>query len=134
MSDATQNVPAANEVPLSEAPNVASDSSEYKALKAEESAAEQAVDVRDQKFRVAAQLPGIILLDLGLASDPSATQGEQLRAMRQFLHAAIHPEDVGIFEHFLRTAQPVIEMEELNVVVEKLITMVAGRPTESPSA
>lgn len=106
----------------------------YKALKTEEEAKKsgeaQVVEVRDREFKVTESLPGIILLNLGLASDPSATQGEQLRAVRQFLHAAIHPDEVDSFEVYLRSAQPAIEMEELNKIVEKLVTEVAGRPSE----
>lgn len=101
----------------------------YEALKneAEESAT---VEVRDQTFKVVANLPGIVLLDLGVASDPSATQGEQLRALREFLKAAIDSSDQGRFENFLRTAQPTIYIDELNEIVEKLLGVIGGRPTE----
>lgn len=102
----------------------------YQALKAEAGEGARTIGVRDREFRVAEQLPGIVLLDLGLAADPNATQGEQLRALRQFLHAAIHEDDVDTFEVYLRTARPVIEFEELNGYVEKLVEMTAGRPTE----
>jgi len=98
-------------------------------IRAEEEIKPRSIEVRDQNFKTAERLPGIVLLDLGLASDPEATQGEQLRAMRQFLQAAIHPDDIARFEVYLRRAQPVIEMEELNKVIETLITEVAGRPT-----
>lgn len=107
----------------------------YKALKEEQAPPKEGrhIPVRDREFRIADQLPGIILLDLGLASDPAATQGEQLRAMRQFLVAAIHEDDSASFEVYLRTARPVIEIDELNSIIEKLVEEVAGRPTESPS-
>ena len=105
---------------------------DYKAQKVEAGVADKVptIAVRDKEFRVAAELPGIVLLDLGLASDPNSTQGEQLRAVRQFLHAAIHEEDVDAFEVLLRTARPVIQMEELNKLVEKLVEQTAGRPTD----
>jgi len=132
---ATTAEPAANEVPVAEAPDSQASADGYKALKVEQADdGSVSVTVRDKTFRVVSQLPGIVMLDLGLASDPAATQGEQLRAIRQFLHATIHSADVASFEHHLRTAQPVIEMDELNKLVEELITTVAGRPTESPSA
>jgi hypothetical protein len=107
----------------------------YKALKDEEAATVDGeelatVEVRDQTFKVVANLPGIVLLDLGVASDPSATQGEQLRALREFLKAAIAPDDLGRFEHHLRTAQPTIYIDELNKIVEKLLAVIGGRPTE----
>lgn len=105
---------------------------DYKAQKVEAGVADKTptIAVRDKEFRVASELPGIVLLDLGLASDPNSTQGEQLRAVRQFLHAAIHEEDVDAFEVLLRTARPVIQMEELNKLVEKLVEQTAGRPTD----
>ena len=130
---AQTSLPASQvEVEVQQAPAEPVDVEGYKALKAEEAgeAAIRTITVRDRDFRIVNSLPGIILLDLGLASDPNATQGEQLRAIRQFLHAAIHEDDVELFEVYLRTARPVIEMEELNKVVEKLITEVAGRPTD----
>ena len=128
---AAQTSAPVQEVPVSEAPDTPVNADEYRGLKAEQDVDNSPkIDVRDHSFRVVEQLPGIILLDLGLASDPSATQGEQLRAMRQFLHAAIHADDVAAFEHYLRTAQPVIEIDELNELVERLITLVAARPTE----
>lgn len=103
----------------------------YKAMKAEANDdGTTEVEIRDQTFRVVANLPGIVLLDLGVASDPSATQGEQLRALREFLKSAIVPEDLGRFEHFLRTAQPTIYIDELNKIVEKLLAVIGGRPTE----
>ena len=138
MSDPTQGVQtpeslAAGTEPVTEeapAENVTVDG--YKVLKNEADPEREGnyIPVRDKEFRVADSLPGIILLDLGLASDPNATQGEQLRAIRQFLHAAIHENDVEQFEVLLRNARPAIEMEELNKIVEKLVEDVAGRPTE----
>src|SRR5438552_2714376 len=104
----------------------------YEALKEEEKTAEEGhfTDVRDRKFRLVDELPGIIMLDLGLAADPSATTNEQAKATRQFLHAVIHPDDVVAFEHFLRTAKPVIDMEELGKIMENLLTEISGRPTK----
>lgn len=88
------------------------------------------VTVRDQKFRVVTNLPGIVLLDLGVAADPSATQAEQLRALREFIKAAVHADDAGKFENLLRTAQPIIDIGELNDIVADLLAVVGGRPTE----
>ena len=105
----------------------------YEALKAEESVEYDYLTVRDQKFRVADEIPGIVLLDLGLATDPAATQGEGLRAMRSYLNAAIHEDDVDRFNVYLRNARPVIDIDGLNKIVEELVTIIAGRPTKSPS-
>lgn len=115
----------AEEVP---AENLSSDG--YKALKAEESDEHTYQEVRDQKFRIADEIPGIVLLDLGLASDPNATQGEQLRAMRDYLNSAIHEDEIDRFNVYLRKARPVIDINELNKIIEELIEKVAGRPTK----
>lgn len=100
------------------------------ALKAEEAGGLQAFNVRDSEFHVVADLPGIVLLDMGVAADPSATSAEQLRAVRQFLKAAVPLEEQVAFEALLRNAQPVIKIDELNKVVEQLIGIVGGRPTQ----
>lgn len=121
-----------NEVPSNaeEAPPEVLSSDGFKALKAEEKDTNVYQDVRDQQFKISDEIPGIVLLDLGLASDPNATQGEQLRAMRDYLNAAIHEDDVDRFNVFLRKARPVIDINELNKVIEELIAKVVGRPTE----
>lgn len=128
--DAVNETNESEEVP---AEDVSADG--YKALKAE--AGDNQTDdskthipVRDQKFKIADEIPGIVLLDLGLATDPNATQGEQLRAMREYLTAAIHEDEVESFMVFLRKARPVIDITELNQIVEKLVELVAGRPTK----
>lgn len=119
---------AAPQAPAEAAPPL--DPSGYEALKAESEGTERTIPIRDQTFRVVAELPGIVLLDLGVAADPAATPAEQLRAVREFLKAAIVPDDQAAFERFLRTAQPIIKIDELNGIVEKMIEMVGGRPTE----
>lgn len=112
-------------------PAVATSTEGYEALKVEAVEEEgHYTDIRDKRFKLVDQLPGIIMLDLGLAADPSATTNEQARATRQFLHAVIHPDDVGAFEHFLRTAVPVIDMDELGKIMENLLTEISGRPTK----
>lgn len=100
------------------------------ALKVEEAGGLQEFTVRDSTFHVVADLPGIVLLDMGVAADPSATSAEQLRAVRQFLKAAVPVDEQGAFEALLRSAQPVIKIDELNKVVEQLIAIVGGRPTQ----
>lgn len=104
----------------------------YKAMKAETGPDSRLYEVpgRDRSFRVVDNLPGIVILDLGLAADPSATQTEQLRALREFIKCAIHPDDQAAFEVFLRNARPTIYIEELNQIVEGLLAVIGGRPTE----
>lgn len=127
MSDPSANQDGLN--PEGSAPVDPVTSQGYKALK-DEGIEGKKIEVRERDFRVAEEIPAIVLLDLGLASDPTATQGEQLRALRGFIHSAIHADDVDAFEHLLRTAAPAIGMDELNGYVEKLVEMTAGRPTD----
>lgn len=88
-------------------------------------------EVRDREFRAVAVLPGVVLLDLGLAADPKAGDFAQLRAIRSFLDVAVLPEDRQDFDLYLREATPAIEITELNKIVEKLISLISGsRPTE----
>ena len=109
-----------------DAPAEPAESGDYEGLKAEASGDHQPFTVRDREFRAVTQLPGIVLLDIGLASDPKSGDMEQLRAIKGFLKAAIWHEDQEEFDDYLRTAEPVILIGELNKIVEQLISMVSG--------
>jgi len=128
MSDTPPTEPSVEEVP---AEPVSIEG--YKALKAQESDAEDArpfTTVRDQVFHVTTELPAIVILDLGVASDPGSTTGEKLRALRQFLNSAIADDEIDGFNHLLRTAKPAILMDEMNEITEDLMTKVVAVPTE----
>jgi hypothetical protein len=108
----------------------------YKALKDQEGEKTEEADtrpfttVRDKVFHITTDLPAIIILDLGVASDPASSTGDKLRALRGFLNAAIVEDEVDGFNHLLRTAKPSILMDELNEITEDLMTKVVAVPTE----
>lgn len=130
-SSGVQTVTTAN-APTSE-PDVAvapTDGGDYEGLKAEAKGDWQPFNVREREFRAVTQLPGIVLLDIGLASDPKSGDMEQLRAIKGFLKSSIWHEDQEEFDTYLREADPPILIGELNKIVESLISKVSGnRPT-----
>ena len=108
--------------------------SELAAMKAEAGNAKgdkqaREVHLRDQSFGVHDELPGITLLDMGLAANPNATQWERLGAAREVLDVAIVAADRGRFKELLKYADPVIGMEELDGLISQLIEQFTGRPT-----
>jgi len=133
MSDASgvQTVTSAQQVAAEAAPAAQStDGGDYEGLKAEANADWQTFTVREREFRAVTQLPGIVLLDIGLAADPKSGDMEQLRAIKGFLKSAIWHEDQEAFDDYLREAEPAILIGELNKIVESLISLVSGnRPT-----
>lgn len=134
MSDTSgvQTVTTAQQVGNEEvaAPTQVVEGGDFEGLKAEASDKWQTFTVRDREFRAVTQLPGIVLLDIGLASDPKSGDMEQLRAIKGFLKSAIWHEDQDEFDTFLRESDPPILIGELNKIVEQLISMVSGnRPT-----
>lgn len=91
---------------------------------------DRTVFVRDEKYTVVEELPGIVLMDLGIASDPSATDGERLRGLKSFLDNALVDEDKARFERQLRTARdPVIGIKEIEDIIGQIAPKVTGRPT-----
>lgn len=131
MSDITPDAPAASEPEVAQPVDLAA----YQALRAQEEAGEAederlSVDIREKTFHVTTELPAIIILDLGVASDPASSTGNKLMALRNFLNAAIVDDEVDAFNHLLRTAKPPILMEELNGITEQLMAKVVAVPTE----
>lgn len=128
MSDVTPPTPPTEEVVPPEPVSLEG----YKALKAQEEVEDERLftEIREKKFHVTSDLPAIVILDLGVASDPSSTTGDKLRALRQFLNTAIVEDEVDAFNHLLRTAKPSILMDELNQITEDLMTKVVAVPTE----
>jgi len=134
MSDPSgvQTVTSAQQVPSQGGPPEVMETigGDYEGLKAEADAPWQTFTVREREFRAVNELPGIVLLDIGLASDPKSGDIEQIRAIHGFLKSAIWGEDQEEFDDYLRNADPPILINELNKIVENLISMVSGnRPT-----
>ncbi|HUW00728.1 MAG TPA: hypothetical protein VMW08_00110 [Acidimicrobiales bacterium] len=129
MADETTTDDAAKPEPK-KAKAKSSSASTVKAMKAEATGDEsRSVALRDQSFRVVDELPGITLLDLGLAADPEASDFDRIRAVRRVLDDAIVLGDRSRFKSLLRNAQPTIGMQELDGVISQLIELVTGSPT-----
>lgn len=90
---------------------------------------DRTVFVRDEKYTVVDELPGIVLMDLGIASDPAATDGERLRGLKSFLDSALVDADKPRFERQLRSARPVIGITEIEEIIGQIAPKVTGRPT-----
>lgn len=90
----------------------------------------KSVTVRGQTFRLVDELPGLLLMDLGVAGSGAASQEDTLMALRDFLRFGIVEEDRARFRHLLMTAKdPVIGVEDLNAIVTQMVPKVTGRPT-----
>jgi len=90
---------------------------------------ERKVDLRGEKFDVAEALPAIVLIDLGIGSDPASKPVEKLRALRQFIDHAIVKDQKDAFLNVLINADPPVEQEELNGLIEQIAPLVTGSPT-----
>jgi hypothetical protein len=110
----------------------ASASGQLDALEAEAAGTGDYITVRDQRFKLAAAIPAIVMLRMTAAGDSKTPPAKQMGAIVQFLHHAIDPEDRDEFEALLEDAEPVIEFEELNTILEQATEVIAARPTEQP--
>jgi hypothetical protein len=120
------SVPPATPVPPPVQP---ADTSDAYAAHLEALSPDRTVFVRDEKYTVVDELPGIVLMDLGIASDPAATDGERLRGLKSFLDSALVDEDKARFERQLRSARPVIGIKEIEDIIGQIAPKVTGRPT-----
>jgi hypothetical protein len=86
--------------------------------------------IRDRVFHLVPKLPGITLMKMGVAGDPSIGPARQMSAILDFLHVALVEDEREAFMHFLEhDAKPVIEVEELNELIGKMAEVFTGRPT-----
>lgn len=127
-------VHSADRVPVQPEVVSAGDVTRYEQLKTEATAAFddsfKRVKVRDRVFRVHDEVSGMLMLDLSLMSDRKTKDSEKVRILRNFLDGAIHVDDVDDFNDLLRYTQPVIDVNELMDIVQDVVVLVAGSPTE----
>lgn len=97
---------------------------------AEAAGEERDFPVQDRVFHLVPKLPGITLMKMGVAGDPTVGPARQMSAIMDFLSVAIVPDERAEFIHFLEyEADPVIEVEELNDLISKMAEVFTGRPT-----
>lgn len=119
--------------PVTPAPvegTVASASDQVDALAAEAADDGEFITVRDEKFRLAASIPAIVMLRMTAAGDVKTPPAKQMGAILQFLDHAIDADDRERFLALLEDADPVIGFEELNTILEEATEVIAARPTE----
>lgn len=111
---------------------VASPSDQIDALAAEAADDGEFIMVRDEKFRLAASIPAIVMLRMTAAGDSKTPPAKQMGAILQFLDHAIDADDRERFLALLEDADPVIGFDELNTILEEATEVIAARPTEQP--
>jgi hypothetical protein len=100
------------------------------ALAAEAAAESETIEVRGQTFRVASEIPAIVMLRMTAAGDAKTPPAKQMKAIVDFLHYVVHSDDRERFDDLLEDADPVIGFDELNSIVEATTEVIAARPTE----
>ena len=105
---------------------------QIESLAAESTQTGEHIMVRDESFGLAASLPAIVMLRLTAAGDSKTAPAKQMSAIIQFLHHAIVPADRDRFETLLEDAEPVIDFEELNTILERVTEVISARPTGQP--
>lgn len=74
-------------------------------------------------------LPAVTMLDLALLGDPKSTDIQGARAIHDFLHGAISKEQSAEWSEFLRESEPLIEMDELVMMIQQMLETLTARPT-----
>lgn len=110
----------------------ASATDQVEALAAEAADEGEFITVRDERFRLAAAIPAIVMLRMTAAGDVKTPPAKQMGAILQFLDHAINPEDRDRFIALLEDADPVVGFEEINSILEQATEVIAARPTEQP--
>lgn len=87
-------------------------------------------------FTAVQEIPGIVALDLGRASDDGTPEAEKMAILYKIITKIVVEEDQARFERLLRDADPVITGVELMDYVRQILEEISGRPTEGqqPSA
>jgi len=99
-------------------------------LEAESTGTTLELKVRDEVFGLAPEIPAIVMLRLSAAGDPKTPPARQMTAIANFLEFAVVPEDRERFNEFLEDAEPLIDFEELNSILERATEVIAARPSE----
>jgi hypothetical protein len=103
---------------------------QIEALASEAQNKSESIKVREETFELAAQIPAIVMLRLTAAGDAKTTPSRQMGAILDFLNHAVATSDRERFMAFLEDADPIIDFEELNKILEEATEVIAARPTE----
>jgi hypothetical protein len=110
---------------------IAPPSQQVEALAAEQAGvAPETLTVRDEQFTLAAAIPAIVMLRLAAVTDGKATPAKMMSAIESFLERVIHADDRDRFMALLEDAEPPIDFDELNGIIEAAVEVIGARPTE----
>jgi hypothetical protein len=112
------------------ADEVVATSDVLESLAAEAAGTTLELKVRDEVFGLAPEIPAIVMLRLSAAGDPKTPPARQMTAIANFLEHAVIPDDRDRFNEFLEDADPIIDFEELNKILERATEVIAARPSE----
>ncbi len=85
---------------------------------------------RDREWKLVAELPAVVVLDVGSLSDPALPQGEQFSIQRWVIVGIIHPPQRAEWRTFLRRARPIVTPDDLADVLRRALETIFGNPTE----
>jgi hypothetical protein len=103
---------------------------QVEALAAEAAQKSETIMVREESFELAPQIPAIVMLRLTAAGDSKTAPARQMGAILDFLNHAVAVDDRERFMDFLEEADPIIDFDELNKILESATEVIAARPTE----
>jgi len=103
---------------------------QIEALAAEAEKKSESINVREETFTLASQIPAIVMLKLTAAGDSKTSPSRQMGAILDFLNHAFISDDRERFMNFLEEADPIIDFDELNKILEAATEVIAARPTE----
>lgn len=87
------------------------------------------VKVRDRTFHLRRKLPGMVMLRLSAAADPTTPVPAQMSAMFTFFRKIVASDEAEDFIAYLEDADPEIEFDELTEVMNEAMEVLGGRPT-----
>lgn len=101
----------------------------YKAVAHPES---REIEMRGQRYKLRESIGAVNMMDLALTGDDDTSDVEKVKILLDFIDSTVVADQAKDFRKALRKSDPPIEMEELQTVIESLIEVISGRPTEPP--
>ena len=90
----------------------------------------ETIKVRDEQFTLAAKIPAIVMMRLASVSDGKSSPAKQMQAIEGFLERVIDADGRDQFMTLLEEADPPIDFEEMNSIIEQATEIIGARPTE----
>jgi len=87
------------------------------------------IEHRDKTWHTVAELPGAVNLSLARLQDPKLPDAQKASIIYNVISYAVVETERAEFDTWLMDASPIINMEELMVILQKLVEKVLNRPT-----